>query len=40
MTEDVKTYHARAFPVPKIYKLTLKTEIYCLVKLGFLRKVN
>ena len=40
MKEDGKPYHARAFPVPKIHKLTLKTEIYRLVKLLVLRKVN
>ena len=40
MIEDVETYHARASPVHKNHERTLKTEIYCIVKLVFLRKVN
>ena len=40
MKEDVETYHARAFPVHKKHERTLKTEIYHLVKLLFLRKAN
>ena len=40
MKEDVETYHARSFSVHKNHEITLKTEIYHLVKLVFLRKVN
>ena len=40
MKEDVKTYHAREFPVHKNHERTLNTDIYNLVKLVFLRKVN
>ena len=40
MKEDIKPYHDRAFTVPKIHELNLKNEIYRLVKLRVLRKVN
>jgi len=37
---DAKPYHARSFPVPKIYEQTLKQEVERLVRLGVLKKVN
>ena len=40
MNEDVDIYHAQASPVHKNHERTLKTEIYHLVKLLFLRKIN
>ena len=40
LKEGVKPYHARSFPVPKIYEKTLEQEVERLVKLGVLRKVN
>ena len=40
MNEDVETYHAQSSPVHKNHERTLKNEIYHLVKLVFLRKVN
>ena len=36
----VKPYHARSFPIPKCYELTLKQEVERLVQLGVLKKVN
>ena len=38
--KDAKPYHARAFPVPRIYDASFKREIERLCKLGVLRKVN
>jgi hypothetical protein len=37
---DATPYHARAYPIPKIYEATLKMEADCLIKLGVLKKVN
>ena len=37
---DAKPYHARAFPVPHRYMETLKKEVYRLVDVGVLKKVN
>ena len=37
---DAKPYHARAFPIPKCYELTLRQEVDRLVKIGVLKKVN
>ncbi len=37
---DAEPYHARPFPVPKVYEKTLKMEIDRLVKAGVLKKVN
>lgn len=37
---DVKPYHARAFPIPKVHTETLMTEVNRLVQLGVLKKVN
>jgi hypothetical protein len=38
--EGAEPFHSRPFPVPKIHELTFKTELDCLEKLGFLKKVN
>ena len=37
---DARPYHARAYPIPRAYELTLKMEVDRLVKAGILRKVN
>ena len=37
---NITPYHARPYTVPKVYEATLKTEIYRLVKIGVLKKVN
>jgi len=37
---NVKPYHAKAFPIPKIYEKCLKAEVERLCKIGVLRKVN
>ena len=37
---DDKPYHARSFPVPKIYEQMLKHKVEHLVQLGVLKKVN
>ena len=37
---DVKPYHSRPFPVPKISEATLKIELECLTKADVLKKVN
>ena len=37
---EVEPYHARAFPIPKVYELTLRKEVERLVKIGVLKKVN
>ncbi len=37
---DVKPYHAKAFPVPKVHMETLKKEVERLRKVGVLRRVN
>ena len=40
LKQDAQPYHARAFPIPKCYELTLRQEVDCLVKIGVLKKVN
>ena len=37
---DVKPYHARAYPIPRVHTATLKVEIDRLCRIGVLRKVN
>ena len=37
---DVAPYHARAFPIPRVYEETLKKEVRRLEKIGVLRRVN
>ena len=37
---DVKPYHAKAFPVPKVHMETLKKEVERLCKVGVLKRVN
>ena len=37
---DAKPYHARAYPIPKMHKVTLKLEVQRLCNLGVLKKVN
>ena len=40
LKENVKPYHAKPFPIPKVHKPTLKKEVEQLVKIGVLRKIN
>ena len=35
--KDAKTYHAKAFPIPKTHKPTLKKEFDILIKIGLLK---
>jgi hypothetical protein len=37
---EAKPYHARAYPIPKVYEATLKQEVERLVELGVLRCIN
>ena len=37
---DAKPYHARAYPVPRVYEATMKLEFDRLVQIGVLKKVN
>ena len=39
LKQDAQPYHARAFPIPKCYELTLRQEIDCLLKTGVLKKL-
>ena len=36
----VTPYHARAYPIPKVYEATLKQEVERLVELGVLKHIN
>jgi hypothetical protein len=36
----VSPYHAKSFPIPKVYEATLKMEVERLCKLGVLKWVN
>ena len=36
LNEDAKPYHAKSFSIPKIHELTLKKEVYRLIKIGVL----
>ncbi len=40
LKDDVKPYHAKAFPVPRIHYEVLKSEVTRLCEAGVLRKVN
>ena len=40
LKEDVKPYHTKPFPIPKIRELTLKKKINRLIKIGVLTKIN
>ena len=40
LKENVKPYHAKPFPIPKIHEPTLKKEIERLVKIGVLKRIN
>ena len=40
LKEGVTPYHAKPFPVPKAYELTLRKEVERLCKLGIIKKVN
>ena len=40
LKEDAKPYHAKPFPIPKIFKLTLKKKVNRLIKIGVLKKIN
>jgi hypothetical protein len=37
---NVKPYHARQYPIPKIHEATLKIELERLCQIGVLRKIN
>jgi hypothetical protein len=37
LKEGAKPYHGRPYPIPKIHKVTLMKEIYCLVAIGVLK---
>ena len=38
--EGAKPYHAKPFPIPKIHKYTLKTEVNRLINIGVLKCKN
>src|SRR5690348_15885243 len=37
---EAKPYHARAYPIPKVYEATLKQEVARLEDLGVLKRIN
>jgi hypothetical protein len=37
---DAKPYHARCYPIPKVYEETTKKEVERLCTIGVLKKVN
>ena len=39
LKENIKPYHAKPFPIPKVHEPTLKKEVERLVKIGVLRKL-
>ena len=40
LKENIKPYHAKAFPIPRIHLETLKTEVERLCEIGVLKRVN
>ena len=40
LKEGSKPYHAKAYPIPRIYEQTLRDELDRLIKIGVLRKKN
>ena len=38
--KDVKPCHAKPFPIPKTLELNIKKEVYRLIKIGVLKKIN
>ena len=40
LKDNIKPYHAKPFPIPKVHEPTLKKEVERLVKIGVLRKIN
>ena len=40
LKEGATPYHARSFPIPKAYEVTLKDKVNRLVQVGVLKKVN
>ena len=40
LKEEIKPYHAKAFPIPRIHEETLKREVERLVKIGVLKRIN
>ena len=40
LLKGVKSYHAKLFPIPKIHKATLKTEVNRLINIGVLKDKN
>ena len=37
---DVCLYHGTSYPIPRVYKDTVKQEVECLIKSGVLQKIN
>jgi transposase InsO family protein len=40
LKDNVKPYHARPFPIPRIHEETLKKEVERLIKIGVLKRIN
>ena len=40
LKENIKPYHAKPFPIPKVHEPTLKKEVERLVKIGVLKRIN
>ena len=40
LKENIKPYHAKPFPIPKVHEGTLRKEVERLVKIGVLKRVN
>ena len=40
LQDNVKPYHAKPFPIPRVHEETLKKEVDRLVEIGVLRRVN
>ena len=37
--KNVKPFHARAYPIPRVHEATLKKEVERLIKIGVLREL-
>ena len=40
LKEEIKPYHAKPFPIPRVHEETLKREVERLVKIGVLKRIN
>ena len=40
LKDDIKPYHAKPFPIPKVHEATLKKEVERLIKIGVLKRIN